>query len=267
MRARGIPYRFRRGRLALGLGLLCLAGWNASGMGVRAEAPTRKAPNDIAALKIEVKDIEAAIHVTKYEPKEAEKIGRDFMTAYRFRHLSFRYKQPNKIRLEAKSPTLGNPVLILNGAMRFYTIPKLNIKNKENLEGAPGKRQSLLEYGGLLSPETLLFMQGRFVREETLEGETAWVYDLTYQGEEGGSYFRVWFDPRTRITRKREWLNAENQLRATFLYQEPVEAAPDVWLPSRVEIKNAEGVTATSLTLDDMKVNQGLPDTLFTIAP
>lgn len=231
------------------------------------EEPGKSDSHDIKALTTKVEDIEAMVRVTKYEPKELEKIGKDFGTTYRFRNLIFQYKQPDKIRLEAKSPTLGSATLILNGATRHYSVPKLHLKNTEDLTAAPGKRQSLLEYGGLLSPDTLRFMRAEYVRAETLEGQETEVYKMRYQGAPGGSHYLLWIDPRTRVSLKREWYNADNQLRATFLYQETQEVSPGIWLPTQIEVRNAEGVVAATTTYKDVKINQGLPDSLFSVAP
>ena len=37
------------------------------------------------------------------------------------------------------------------------------------------------------------------------------------------------------------------------------------WLPTQMEVKNAEGISAATTTMDDVKVNQGLSDELFAI--
>lgn len=226
-----------------------------------------RASRDIHNFTTNVEDIEATVRVTKYEPKELEKIGKDFGTTYLFRTLTFQYKQPDKIRLEGSSRVLGSALFILNGPNRFFNVPKLGRKSRENLEKAPGKRQSLLEYGGLLSPDTLRFMRGRFLREEIVDGTATPIYELTYPGSNGGSFHQVWIDPKTRITVKRAWFDGEKNLRATFTYLEPREVENGVWMPTRVEVKNSDGTLAASSTFDDIKINKGLDDSLFAIAP
>ena len=227
------------------------------------QAPT--APHDLAEYTTKIEDLEAALRVTKLEPKELEKIGKDFATTYRLRNLTFQYKQPNKLRLVGKSPLLGTALLILNGQTRFYSIPKLGLHKVEDLANSPSKRQSLLEYSGLLSSETLRFMQSKFLRAETLNGNATEVYELKFQGSENASSYRVWIDPKMRLVLKREWYDMEGHLKATFTYQEPQEVAPGVWLPSQIEVKNSEGTVAATTTYSNVKINQGLADTLFAI--
>lgn len=220
--------------------------------------------HQIANLATKLDDLQATVRVTKLDSKELEKIGRDFSFTYRIHTLTLQYKQPDKMRLTGKFPALGEARIIVNGTTRLFDVPRFE-KKVEDLEKSPSKRQSLLEYGGLVAPETLRFMQGSFVKQETLDGHEALVFDMTYQGVTAGSHYRVWIDPETRITIKREWYNREDKLKATFLYLEPREVEKGIWLPSRVEVKNADGVTAATTTLDDIKVNQGISDSLFTI--
>lgn len=222
---------------------------------------------DISKLSTSLADLEATIRVTKYDSAELEKIGSDFKTTYSLRNLTIQYKQPDKIRLEARSQTRGGAVLIMNGPIRYYEVPKLKLRKSENLGAHPGKRQSLLEYAGLVSQGTLQFMDGRMLREEKLGDRDALVYELHFLGDEKNSYYRIWIDRQMRHTLKREWLDAAGKLRATFTYSDPQEVAPGIWIPTRVEVKNAEGLLAAVLALSDIKPNQGLTDEPFTVTP
>jgi outer membrane lipoprotein-sorting protein len=230
-------------------------------------ADREKSTADIAKLATALTDLEATIKVTKYDSAELEKIGSDLKTTYSLRNVNFQYKQPDKIRIEAKSQTRGSALLIMNGATRYYEVPKLKIKKSENLESHPGKRQSLLEYAGLVSTGTLEFMDATMLREEKLGDRSTIVYNLRFQGEDKGSYYRVWIDKDTHVTVKREWRDGADKLRATFLYSDLKEIAQGIWMPTKVEVKNAEGVSAAQLSMTDIKPNQGLTDALFTPAP
>ena len=215
-------------------------------------------------LTTPIEDLAATVRVTKFEAKELDKIAPGFKTPYALRNLTLLYKNPDKLRLDGKSPLLGDAVMILNGATRFYMVPKLHVRNTEDLKAMPSRRQSLLEYGGLISNQTLSFMQAKYVGQETEAGLETAVYNLTYRGCTGLSHYRVWIDPKTRITVKRTWYGADNTLRATFTYSEPREVAPGVWVPTQIEVKNAEGVVAAATTIENIRLNQGLADNLFT---
>jgi outer membrane lipoprotein-sorting protein len=232
------------------------------------ESDRRGEAVDIQAFVTRVDDLDATLKVTKYEPAELEKIGSDFKTTYSVRNLNLQFKHPDKLRLEGRSATRGTALMILNGTTRFYSVPKFKLKKSEDLASAPGKRQSLLEYGGLIVPETLRFMQAQFVKMTPLNGANTAVFDLTYQGVgAGGSHYRVWLDTRTHITTRREWYDGANKLKATFAYLDPHEVSTGIWLPNRLEVKNAEGIVAAEVAFSDAKANQNLADSLFEITP
>jgi len=151
--------------------------------------------------------------------------------------------------------------------MRYYEVPKLKLRKSENLEAHPGKRQSLLEYAGLVSTGTLQFMDARLLRDEKTGDRDSLVYEMRFQGEDKGSFYRIWIDKQTHVTVKREWYDSASKLRATFLYSDAKEIAPGIWLPTRLEVKNAEGASAAVLSLSDIKPNQGLTDEPFALAP
>jgi outer membrane lipoprotein-sorting protein len=223
---------------------------------------------DIQTFVTKLDDLDAALKVTKYDPLELEKISPDFKTTYSVRNLNLQFKQPDKLRLEGHSPTRGSALMILNGTTRFYSVPKFHLKKSEDLVNSPGKRQSLLEYAGLVVPETLRFMQAQFVKREAVNGEDTAVFDLTYQGPgAGGSHYRVWIDTRTHITAKRDWFDSANKLKASFVYLDPHEVTGGVWLPGRLEVKTADGAVAAEVSFSDAKANQKLPDSLFDITP
>ncbi len=221
---------------------------------------------DMSPLLTRVNTLVVSLKVLQYDPVELEKIGPDFKTTYSLKSLLLQYKQPGKIRLEGKSPSRGSAVLIYNGATRSYAIPKFRLRKTEDLTGSPGKRQSLLELGGLLSPETLTFMEGQFVKRELFAGQDASVYDMTYTGAQNGPRYRIWIDMRTRVTLKREWYDGENRLKATFTYFDPQELAPGLWIPTRSEIRNSDGALGAEVALVGARPNPALADSLFETA-
>ena len=272
MQGRHTPQKYRGAGVRRLLGLSALTTALIPMAAIRTAAEDHKpgrAPEvgDIQTLVTKLDDLQAALKVTKYEPLELEKIGPDFKTTYSVRNLNLQFKQPDKLRLEGHSATRGSALMILNGTVRYYSVPKFHLKKSEDLANAPGKRQSLLEYGGLIVPDTLRFMQAQFLKTEALNGEKKAVYDLTYQGVGVGSHYRVWIDTRTHLTTRREWYDSTNKLRAVFAYLDPREVTPGVWMPGRLEIKNAEGAVAAEVTFSDAKANQKLPDSLFEIMP
>ena len=233
-----------------------------------AHTETRLDAKDINQFTASMNDLEASVKVTQIDPKELEKIGSDFALNYRLKNMTLLYKSPDKLRIEGHSNLFGNALLIQNGVSRFYAIPKLRLRKTEDLKDSPLKRLSLLEYAGLLGKDTLSYMQGKFVKEDKLDGKTVAVYELTYQSENGGkSRYRLSIDPKTRITLKRIWFDAANKVKATFLYSDPQETSSGVFMPRKCEILNAEGISAATMIYSAVKLDQGLEDALFSVTP
>ena len=247
------------------IGFVCLLALVLTGTAARTEIRTDT--KEISRFFAPMNDLEASVKVIKMESKELEKIGKDFALNYRLRTMTLLYKSPDKLRIEGHAGILGDALLIQNGASRFYAVPRLNLRKTENLSESPGKRLSLLEYAGLLGKDTLSYMQAKFLKEEKLDaGKPLSVYELTYQGETGGkSKYRLWIDPQTSITRKRVWFDADNKIKATFLYSEPQETSPGMFLPGKCEILNGDGQSAATMTYSGVKLDQGLEDKLFAV--
>ncbi|MDW8208516.1 MAG: outer membrane lipoprotein-sorting protein [Chloroherpetonaceae bacterium] len=237
---------------------------------IHPDAARQQEIRDIRELIPPLQDLEATIRVTRMEARELEKIGGDFTTNYsvlrNLRTLSLLYKSPDKLLLEGRSSVLGEAALVIVGPVRFYAVSKLNLRRRENLEKEPARRQSLLEYSGLLSEDTLRYMRVKAARQDALDGAPVLVYDLVYRASSSSSYYRLWIDPHTRIVRQRDWYDTEHRLRATFRYEEPREVSEGIYVPGRCDIINPDGVIAGSMTYTDLKVNQGIPDALFDVS-
>lgn len=230
---------------------------------VRAHPALKIGPNDITQYATHIGDLQADVAVTTYNSDALERIGVDFKNIYSMRHLRFDYKQPDKLRLEGHSPVLGTALLVLNGSTRFYNVPRLHLRKVEDLVDSPAKRLSLLEYSGLLAADTLQFMRAHYVGVAPLDGQDMAVYDMTYQTSGQHSHYRLWIDPRTHITLRRDWFDLDNKLRATFRYSAPSEVTSGNWVPTQVEVRDSDGTVAATTQFSELKVNQGLSDTLF----
>lgn len=219
----------------------------------------------MASLLTHPQDLQATLLITERNDQALEKIGSDFARNYSLRSLTLLYKSPGMMRLDGRSAAFGDATLIYNGAVRFYAVPKLHLHRAEDLSAHPGLRQSLLEYMGLITPETLRFMQADSLGVRALKaGESLPFYSLTYKGEKGGSYYRIWVDPATRLTVCREWYGPDNRLKARFNYLAPKLAAPDLWVPTVIEVRNAEGVLAARTEVEEVEVKKDLNKALFT---
>ncbi len=216
--------------------------------------------NDFIANKIN--SLQENIQIVQADQGTLEKMGRDFEMAYRFKRMTLSYMAPNRLRLEGEIG-ITKAVYIINGEERYFAIPKLGLKQKSRVGTTPGTRQSLLD-AGLLTPDALTYLQASYLRTESCDGKNMPVFELTYKGaNDGDSKYLVWFDPQTHITARREWVGDSGHTKAIFLYTDPVEAAPGIWLPTKVEVEDGGGQVAAITTASRIKVNTDLSTSLF----
>jgi outer membrane lipoprotein-sorting protein len=225
--------------------------------------PVKVAPSFEQMATSRVADLEASVNVLKADQDELKKIGKDFGLAYRLKNIVMWFKKPSKLRMEGK---IGQQaaLYIVNGATRFYSIPAIRLQKKDDLGAAAGKKYSLIEVG-LISRMELASASGKYLRDEDVEGAHSHVFEVTYRGDNTTRYV-VWIDPRTHVIRKREWYDGSGKLKAVFNYREVKEVSEGIWVPTKIEILNSDGVLAGVTTYSGLKVNQDLEDSLFQIS-
>lgn len=214
--------------------------------------------NDIVQRNL--KDLSFTARVEYGNQAELAKINKDFGDSYRVPYSIITTKEPFKVRVEGK---VGDTtaLYILNGTKRVYSIPRLKLRQKEDVSKGPGKRQTYLDFG-LITPSLLedLF-DATFVRVDRATGDL--VFDLTYKKYDKSRH-RVWVDPKKKIVTKREWYNQKGKQLATFYYEKPVEI-DGIWMSTLATVRNVDNKKAGVLAYENIKVNQGVSDSLFNV--
>jgi len=194
--------------------------------------------------------------------RELVKINDDFGMTYKFDKIKFFYKEPLKLRLEATVDEMSG-LFVVNGPIQVIKIPRLRIGTRQNLSGAPGRRQTPLDFGVLTPAMFGDLFQAKFVRQDRATGNV--VFDLTYNEKlNDTSRHRIWVDPEKGITEKREWYNQRGRLLATFAYERP-EKNSGVWIPTQLTVRNADNVVAGVTRYETFKLNTDLADSLFEV--
>lgn len=211
-------------------------------------------------LQANLRDATFVARIVKGDQTQLKKINSDFGQTYRFTTSTIYFKEPLKMRAEAHVEETS-VVYIINGTHLEIKLP--SFVSKQDLSKSPGRRQTLMDVG-ILTPALMenLF-DAKFVRSDRESGDA--VFDLTYKPElNDTSRNRVWIDPKKKYVTRREWFNQYNRQLATFYYLNPQEIN-GVWVPTRLEVKNVDGVIAGITRYESIKVNSGLPDSLFSI--
>lgn len=221
---------------------------------------TQGTPSINDVVQPNFKDASFQVKVVYANQDELAKINKDFGQSYRFRTMDVKLKEPFMLRLQG-SVEDTSVLFIQNGATRLFSVPKIRVNKRENLEDEPGKRQTPLDFGFLTPSMFRDLFQAKFVRVDRASGD--YVFDITYNPRyDYRSYSRVWVDPQKKFITKREWYRNKSRQLATFFYTEPVNDG-GVWLPTHLTVKNVEDKRAGETEYGAMKVNRGLDDDLF----
>jgi outer membrane lipoprotein-sorting protein len=218
-------------------------------------------PTGADIVQKEFQDATFVVQVVKGVQSELVKITKDFGQSYRFKEITAYLKEPLKMRLESKVESTSI-VYVINDFVRYWNIPRANLKGSEDLHEKPGKLQTPMDYG-ILTPSLLEHLfTAKYVRTERATGD--YVFDLTYKKPKYSdtSRHRVWVDPKRRLVTKREWFGQDGRQHGTFLYEEPMQR-DGVWFPSRGTVKNMDDKVAGVVEYVKVKVNSGLPESLF----
>jgi hypothetical protein len=196
-------------------------------------------------------------YVVQENRPELERIPGDFANAYRFHRVSLSYSQPD--RLQFDSVVAGTHITYtINGNRKYTSIPAFHVHKVEDTTGAPGKKQSLLDVG-LVPPELLDYYNGTYLRTE---GSLVVFQIMPKQVSETYKDI-VWIDPVTHITAKRIHYNRDGKLIAWYIYTNPAEPRPNVYVPTRVEVYNPLNHLAAVTEYSNIKVNLPVNNTIF----
>ena len=198
--------------------------------------------------------------IAKKNLTELRKINPEFANTYLFDSILVRAKEPFKLRLEAAADDT-KATYIIDGMRQQFSVPRLGLRQTKDLSKYPGRRQTLLDFA--IPTESLFdgFYTAKFVRFDRADGDP--VFDLTFPKVfDDTSRQRVWIDKTQHIVTRREWYGQRGQLRAIFRYDVP-KAINGVVFPTQLTVYNSENKVAGVTRYSNVKVNQGLADSLF----
>lgn len=195
--------------------------------------------------------------VVRGNQAELKKINSDFAYSYRFTTTTARVKEPFKVRLEAVVED-AKLLYIINGTKKHYNVDN-KLKGVEDVSRAPGKRQTLLDFGVLTPSLFEDLFKGTFVRTDRETGN--WIFDITYTKNDNSRH-RVWVDKDRKYITRRVWFNQEGLQLATFVYENP-KSEGGVWFPTKCTVRNVEDKVAGVTEYQRMAINKGIDDAMF----
>lgn len=218
---------------------------------------TPPAPAEVPATD-RIKDLSVALRIVHEETNydELKKIGGAFATSYRVPTYEITYKAPGKLRVEGKAGPLS-ALLVYVGDTKMFRVGL--IKKTQNVHGNPGQKQSLMDVGVCAKDWLATDYQPIFLRRDG----ALLVYKLAQRNTDNKSHEVVWVNPKTFLTEKRLSYNSENELQKEIRYIKPRELRPGIFVPTRVEIYNQLGKLGAVQTVEEIKVNTGVAESVF----
>jgi hypothetical protein len=212
-----------------------------------------------------LQDFSATGTILQKNDAELRKIDNSYVQSHRFRESLIRYKEPMKLRVESKAGFLTIRYII-NGKKK--STQGLGLRKVKDITGRPGEEQSLFD-SGILTPGFLADgVASRFLGKKPVDekqgGLKVPVFELWFTDEPNSRHHFVWIDPAKRVILRRDIHHRRGGVKMRFLLKEPAKVA-GIWVPTRVEVYNAEGRLAGVTKYSNIKINTGLDESLFRI--
>lgn len=251
-----IRYAVRR-RLVVLIGL-ALAGGLAVPLVARPETADA-APTIQSVMAPGFKDITLDARPIKANIAELNKIGKDFANAYRVSRMRFLIKEPDKFRMEVWAGPLKFVHVISGGSKSTRAFGK-DFRAKD-FGDDPGKRQTPMDVG-LITPGTLRGYDVAYISSGTEAGRPAVKFRLRF-AHLPERYEVLTIDSERKTLLKRELYTTDGgKFKCDFTYLDH-QRVGSLWLPKRIEVRNAAHKLAGVTEQKEFKINTGVSDSLF----
>ena len=209
----------------------------------------------------DLRDFTASAVIVQKNDAVLHKIGRSFAQGYRVRESLIRFKEPLKLRVDAKAGFLSVRYVI-NGNRKATAVPGLHINKVKDITGRPGEAQGMLD-SGILTPSFLAnAVASRFVGRQELEGQTVPVFEFWYTADKLSRHHLLWIDPEKRIILRHDVDDRFGHPWVRYVLKQPIQVV-GIWVPTRLEVYSADGHLAAVTRYASVKVNTGLSESLF----
>lgn len=237
---------------------LCLVVILSVGLGVSIAADIR---GDIRNATKSFKDISLNGKVVYGNKKELQKIGSDFPKSYDAKNTTVRYKAPDKMRVDGKVGLVGISI-IMNGKYKLYRVPSLHIGKKQDCSNEPHQLQGDLDIG-IVSDQLWRDYIVTDADVVHVSGDT--LYKLTFVRSNAKDKDIVCYvEPKTAKLLKLEKLESDGKLKCRYIYSKH-KHVEGIWVPTRIDVYNRDNKLAGATEYSNIKVNAGIPDSVFKI--
>lgn len=206
-----------------------------------------------------LKDLTMVGTVAYKNEKALAKIDTGYARLYGFKSATVSLKQPDKLRMEGKLGMVKFEYII-NGGTKIFRAPKVKINKQEDYSDDPAKLQDALDIGLITHS---LWRSRRVEIIDDAEAAANSEIKLRLYWPKGDMVYLAWVDARDLYLKRFEKRNGANTLLVRMEYSNPKRVGDVVWMPTRVDMFTSDGEKAGTSEAGDIKVNSGIPDSLF----
>ena len=214
--------------------------------------------SEIRAATKGFKDITVKARIVKADQKALAKISDDLARSYEAKTTVVKYKAPDKMTVDGKLGMVALRV-VQNGYKKSYWVPSLGIRKTEDCRNDPHKLQNDLDIGLVTDELWNDYIVQEVLIEKTQAGSA---YRITFVRPGSTRRNACWVEPKTCKLLKIERYTSEGGLSARFIYSKHKDYGA-IWVPGQLDVYNGDGKLAGVTEYMDVKVNSGLPDSVF----
>ena len=208
-----------------------------------------------------LRDFNASTAIVQKSDAALNRIGGSFAQGYRIRESVIWYKEPSKLRVDARAGFLSVRYVI-NGNHKATQVPGLHISKVKDISGHPGEAQGMLDSGIITRSFLANAVASRFVGRRKLEGRAVPVFEFWYTADKVSRHHLLWIDPEKKIILQHDVDDRHGKPWVRYMLKQPIQMA-GIWVPTRLEVYSGDGQLAAVTRYTRVKVNSGVSEGLF----
>ena len=214
----------------------------------------------VKAAESHFTDFRADMVITQANKRNVSEMGNGYGDILRLQKAIISYKKPNLLRVDGYAQGI-KMTYVQNGYTKL--ILAAMIRQKQNVQNAPGKREDTLDLGFLSSQ----LWKDNYV--SVLPGGGRGIIKLKFDpkfGDKDKRHDMVWVDSKSLKVIKREKHKGDGRIRVKYTYSGFMMMGGKLPLATVANMLNADGKELGSVKYKNVKVNCSLNNSLFSLS-
>ncbi|MGQ9455231.1 MAG: LolA family protein [Armatimonadota bacterium] len=213
----------------------------------------------VKAAEASLKDFRAELVIEEANKGAISGMGKGYDEILRLEKAIVSYKKPDKIRYDGYAKGI-KVTYIQDGYTKIVIAPML--KQKVNVKNEPGKRQDSLDLGFLSSR---LWTDNDVSVVSVSRDGLVKLKLISKFGPRDKGHDLIWVDSKTLRLVSYEKYRGSGELRVRAVYLAYSRLTPNLPIATKSELFDAKGRSLGTVSYNNLKVNLGLSDSLFSL--